>query len=82
MLWDNGQREEVLYLVLGITSNLGFLNSLCHNVREAREHLLLAVDLMGHPSVEDVVPLEDYQFFYTSTCMFASGVNLNIAPAA
>ncbi|CAB9508027.1 expressed unknown protein [Seminavis robusta] len=82
VLWDNGHREEVLYLVLGITTNLGFLHSLCHNVKEARDHLLLAVDLVGHAAAEDVVPLEDYEFFYTSTCMFSSGVNLNIAPAA
>jgi hypothetical protein len=82
VLWDAGHLEEVLCLVLGITSNLGFLHGLCHNVKEAREHLFLAVDLVGHPAAEDVVPLEDYEFFYSSTCMFASGIRMDIAPAA
>jgi hypothetical protein len=82
VLWEEGHFEEVLCLVLGITSNLGFLHSLCHNVKEAREHLFLAVDLVRHPSAEDVVPLEDYEFFYSTTCMFASGIRMDTAPTA
>jgi hypothetical protein len=82
VLWEAGHFEEVLCLVLGITSNLGFLHGLCQNVKEAREHLFVAVNLVGHPAAEDVVPLEDYEFFYSSTCMFASGIHMDIAPAA
>ena len=82
VLWDQGHLEEVLCLVLGIITNLGFLHGLCHNVREAQEHLILAVYLVGHPAAENVVPLEDYESFYASTCMFSSGVHMNVAPAA
>jgi len=83
VLWDQGgYDEELLCLALGITSNLGYLHGLAYDSKQAREHLILAVDLINHPAAEDAVPMEDYEFFYGSTSMFSSGVELNIAPAA
>ena len=83
VLWDQGGYEdELLCLALGITTNLGYLHCFAQDAKQARDHLVLAVDLVGHPSAEDAVPLEDYEFFYNSTCMFSSGVALNAAPAA
>ena len=83
VLWDQGgYDEELLCLALGLASNLGYLHSLSHDSRQAKEHLILAVDLIHHPAAEDAVPMEDYDFFYSSTCMFSSGVALNRAPIA
>jgi hypothetical protein len=83
VLWDQGGfDDELLCLALGITNNLGYLHCLAQDPKQARDHLVLAVDLVAHPAAEDAIPLEDYEFFYHSTCMFSSGVHLNAAPAA
>lgn len=71
-------------LVVALTFNLGYLHYLCYNFQEIREHLRLAVRLVTCPMCEESVPEDDYDFFYSSICMFADGgmQQLHLAPAA
>lgn len=83
----NGIQQQqgmgLLHVVLALTFNLGYLHNLNYSFQETRDHLSRALELISCPRIEESVSREDYDFFYSSMCMFTDrGMELHLAPAA
>jgi len=80
--WSTQDADELLSILLALTSNVGHVHSHLLNFQETRESLGLQLHLLSRTAIANPLAIDDYEIYFESVCVFLDGHDLCVAPAA